>query len=113
MSNLLASVIIRACRCAALLAVLCFQSSPVFARDDDISRAVGSCANHARSIWLSEDGTTLCFDGYIDQDPPADQIEKLKDHGFFVVRIPGGYPQPAMKIADLQLDNEATVIVHD
>ena len=109
MPNPFASVVIRA---AAILAVLCIQSSAVLARDDDISRAVSTCASHANSIWLREDETILCFDSRIAQ-VPTDQIQKLKDHGFFVVRSPGGYPAPAMAIADILLEKDATVIVHD
>src|SRR5262249_49179788 len=67
-----------------------------------------------RRINVSQDGTVLCFDGPIPLDLQIDdQLQKLNDRGFFVIRSPGGYFPPAMKIADALLEKDATVVIRD
>jgi hypothetical protein len=114
-AGVIASVVVSACcQGVAFSILLGLQSNPALARSDEIQRAVDYCANYARSINVSQDGTVLCFDGPIPQDLQIDgQLQKLNDRGFFVIRSPGGYFPPAMKIADTLLEKDVTVVIRD
>src|SRR5690348_10441601 len=113
MPNAIASILLACRRCIALSIILCPQTGLAWTASADIQLAAKYCANDPSPLRLSEDGMILCFDGLIDQHVPIDRIQKMNDHGFFVVRSPGGYSRIAMKIADILLDKHATVIVHD
>ena len=72
------------------------------------------CAKFENSINLSENRMILCFDGQIRSNPEVeDQFQKLKDHGFLVIRSPGGFFPAAMKMADVLFEKDATVVVRD
>src|ERR1700738_648692 len=111
-AGVIASVTRACCQSAAFSIFLVLQSNPALARSDEIQRAVEYCGNYVNSIKLSEDGTVLCFDGPIRQDLQMDdQLQTLNDRGFFVIRSPGGFFPSAMKIADMLLAKDTTVII--
>jgi hypothetical protein len=64
-------------------------------------------------LKLSEDANVLCFDGPFATEMKFDLVNGLKDGGFFVVRSPGGFFQTAVKIGDILLQKNATVIIYD
>jgi hypothetical protein len=103
------------CQCIICWFLLLFsQSNPAVARDEEGQLAVKYCANYENSIKLSENGTILCFDGQIRQDQKIDElIKKLNERGFFVIRSQGGRAAAAIRIADLLLEKDATVVIHD
>jgi hypothetical protein len=108
-----ANVSIRsACRIAISTLVL-VQTSAARAAPAEIQAAVEYCGNAASRLNLSEDGTILCFDGAILKEAPVDVIAKLNDRGFFVVRSPGGFLEVAIKIADILMEKDATVVIRD
>ena len=90
-----------------------FQSGLALAASADIHLAAAYCANESSSAKLNEDGMILCFDGFIGHNVPIDLIGKLNDGGMFVVRSPGGYGMVAMKMADVLMARNATVIIRD
>jgi hypothetical protein len=109
------SLVITARRHYVALSIFLFlQSSPVLAQSDEIRLAANYCANYERSVNLSENGMILCFDGPIRPDAQVDdKLQKLNDHGFFVIRSPGGFAAVALNIADALLEKDATVVIHD
>ena len=115
MPRLIASVIVSGCCPSIALSIfLNFQPNPALARSDEIERAVEYCGDFANSIRLSEDRKILCFDGRIQKELQIDdQLRQLNDRGFFVIRSTGGYPAPAMRIADALLEKDATVVIRD
>jgi hypothetical protein len=88
-----------------------------------IAAAGNTCAAYARAdnaTWrdhpvmrLSEDNTILCYDGPIERGSDVGLLKKLQDHGFFVIRSAGGDFPNALKIADLLLVKNATVVIYD
>jgi hypothetical protein len=75
--------------------------------------AVAYCrGNVTRPIALSDDRTTLCFDGGI-SNQDFSPIERLKENGLFVVRSPGGSVAAAIAVANLLRDKNAIVVVYD
>ena len=79
---------------------------------DAVSAAVAYCAPYRQTIHLSDDRKTLCFDGMIKRDLDMDPFRRLEDDGFFVIRSTGGYFEPAIQLADLLQEKNATVIIH-
>jgi hypothetical protein len=115
MPHVIASVVSSArFKCVALSIILSLQTTPVPARDEQIKRAADYCQKYQDSIKLSEDGTILCFDGPIRPDRHMnEELQRLNNRGFFVIRSPGGLFPMAMEIADVLLEKNATVIIHD
>ncbi len=115
MPNVITSVVISTCcQCVTFSILLFLQSNPALAQSEEIQLAANYCAKYENSIKLSENDMILCFDGLIRADLQMDdQLRKLNDHGFFVIRSPGGFFPAAMKIADILLEKDATVIIHD
>jgi len=103
--------------CARYLAVCMValtQPSSNAGEYDEIRQAVIYCINSHDSIKLSEDRMTLCFDGRISENSEVEgRFQELNDHGFLVIRSPGGFFPAAMKIADILLEKDATVVVRD
>jgi hypothetical protein len=112
---MISSVAVSVCRqCVALSVLLFLQSNPARAQSEEIKLAADYCAQYKDSVKLSESAMVLCFDGPIRPDPQMeDQLQKLNDHGFFVIRSPGGLFSVAVKITDILLEKDATVIIHD
>ncbi len=112
MPNVITYAVASACKGVAFF--LSLQLSPALAHSEEIQDAAKYCANYDNSLKLSENGMILCFDGPIRPDLEMDeQFRKLNDHGFFVIRSPGGFFPAAIKIADILLEKNATVIIHD
>lgn len=103
--------------------IICFgialtSATPAIAQDATVSRASEYCSkNPAYSAdqagHLSEDGMVLCFDGairtYLDLTP----MLRMKKNGVFVVRSHGGSIGPALVMADLLWERNATVVVRN
>jgi hypothetical protein len=85
---------------AILFLVSSFQSR-AHAADDTRQRAVDYCRLYNQVIRLSEDGLTLCYDGFISKKPDMTPFHSLRDNGYFVVRSTGGYLEPAVEISDV------------
>lgn len=64
-------------------------------------------------IALREDKEVACFDGEIRVGLDLSPVEDLRTGGLFVVRIPKGETITTIKLADLLLKKQATVIVND
>jgi hypothetical protein len=98
-------------------------------RDDSAGVAVSYCRNRIQSIQLrevasrqvasgahvqlSEDRTTLCFDGKIDRDQEMAPVRNLEQNGLFVMRSPGGHAGTAMEIANILREKNAVVVLYD
>jgi hypothetical protein len=89
---------------------LCSSARPA---DVDIAALVASCAQVRDAIKLSLDNDVLCFDGGIEKNAPLGEIRKLNSGGTFVARSQGGNVVVAMLIADILLEKNATVVLHD
>jgi len=55
---------------------------------DKFSSAANYCSNYKNSIRLSEDRTTLCFDGRITADRDVAAFSELKQNGFLSSEVP-------------------------
>jgi len=64
-------------------------------------------------MTLSPDNQILCFDGTITEGLDVSLAKDLKEDGLFVVRSPGGYPDPSVALSDIVRDRHATVVVYD
>lgn len=62
---------------------------------------------------LNADGYVLCFRGKIDESYDRETIRGLRPNGVFVVTSTGGLPIPAMEIAEILREKNATVVVRD
>lgn len=109
----IAPVVAALFQCVALSILLLLQSNPATAQSEEAQRAARYCAHYENSVELSDDGAILCFDGPIGAELPMERIEKLHDHGIFVIRSPGGYAPQAMQMAEALLEKGATVVIHD
>jgi len=109
------AIVFSACRgCLAVSLLALVQSSSSAGEYDDIHYAANYCANFHDPIKLSEDRMILCLDSQIFHNLELDDhFKKLNDRGFAVIRSPGGFPAPAMKIADILFERNATVVVRD
>lgn len=78
-------------------------------------RAVEYCRRYAwpGPMNLSPDGKILCFSGEISKNVDISLAKDLKEDGLFVVRSPGGNPDPAIRLSNLVRDRSATVVVYD
>jgi hypothetical protein len=85
-------------------------ASRTFAYEDAVTFCRGRVM---RPIAFNDDGSILCFDGYIYPDRDYSLAEKLKDHGLFVVRTTGGDIEQAISLARVIHDRHATVVVYD
>ena len=74
-----------------------------------VVRAAGS--GEGAKIVLSEDFSTLCFDGAIRPDQDIGIVDRLRQDGFFVVRSSGGHIGVAMRLSDRLREKNARVIV--
>ena len=115
LQNVITSIVIAARRQHVALSIILFlQSNPALALSDEIQLAANYCANYERSVKLSEDGMILCFDGPIYPNAQMEgELQKLNSHGFFVIRSSGGSASVALKIAEILLEKDATVVVYD
>jgi hypothetical protein len=75
--------------------------------------AANFCSSYENTIKLNEDGSILCFDGPIQLGLKMQEIHRLNRHGLFVVRSRGGDFHTATAIADILLEKNATVVIHD
>jgi hypothetical protein len=98
-------------------------------QDNAVSSAVSYCQDRIQSIQLrdptsarssrrthvqlSEDQTTLCFDGKIDVDQEMTPFRNLRLNGRFVIRSPGGYGGAAMEIANILREKDALIVLYD
>lgn len=80
---------------------------------DRVSSAVNYCLSYRNSVKISDDHTTLCFDGEIDADQVSAPFRQLKQNGFFVTRSPGGYDNVAINLSNILREKNATVIIYD
>jgi hypothetical protein len=88
---------------------------------DDISSMVDRCRTATRAAVaregaktvLSEDFSTLSFDGAILADEDIGVVDRLRQDGFFVVRSSGGHVGVAMRLSDKLREKNARVIVYD
>jgi hypothetical protein len=92
---------------------------------DDIASMVDRCRASVRTvvrpagsgegarIVLSEDSSTLCFDGAILADQDIGIVDRLRPDGFFVISSSGGHVGVTMRLSDKLREKNARVIVYD
>ena len=99
---------------ALLVAWFCFDAYAF----DDADRALYTAAvNYCRTRpaqKIFDDVTHIvCFDGQIFVNEDSSYIERLPEHGLFVVRSPGGRSGAAAKIAKVLAAKHADVVIYD
>jgi len=97
---------------AGLLLLTGFRSD-VCASEEARQQALDYCRRSSQSIQLSEDKSVLCFDGFIAQKPDMTPFRDLRHDGYFVVRSPGGFLEPAVDISNMLRVKTAEVVIYD
>ena len=100
---------------ASLIPAVVFSLSclPAHSAEVDVPALVAACDGHRNGAWLSADKNVLCFDGEITLETPLKPFRVLNSGGTLVVRCRGGLTVVAMQIADILLEKNATVVIHD
>jgi hypothetical protein len=80
---------------------------------DEISRAADYCRPFKNATKLSDDAAIICFDGHIRPDLDMGPFRELKQNGYAVIRSEGGNPISAIRISDILMEKNATVVVAD
>ena len=106
MSNPTARVVV----CGIALAVVAL---PAHCQDDAISSAIAYCRAHPNAVTLNDDKSILCFDRQIRLNEDTNPLDDLKPNGMFVIRSPGGYAEPAMRLANILREKNARVVIYD
>ena len=81
--------------------------------DLDVPALVAGCTDLHGGARLSADGNVLCFDGPIMWDTPLAPFYALNRDGTLVVRSQGGLLFLAQQMADVLLEKNARVVIHD
>jgi hypothetical protein len=82
--------------------------NPIQARE-----VVGYCRTHIESVHLSQDRSTLCFNGTIDSILDTRPVRDLAEGGVFVIRSKGGNVEKAVEIANVLRAKNAKILIYD
>ncbi len=75
--------------------------------------AVNFCRTRPAQKFFDEVTHIVCFDGQIVPNEDVSFIQRLPEHGVFVVRSAGGWREPAERIAMILREKHADVLVYD
>jgi hypothetical protein len=99
--------------CLIPVGIFLLSAQPASSGPIDVAALVASCAGHRNGARLLADNNVLCFDGPITHQTSLDPFRQLNRGGTLVVRSPGGLNVLAMHMADILLEKNARVVIHD
>ena len=81
--------------------------------ENDVASAISYCRNYKGLFVIGDDNNIVCFDGRINARQDLGAVYKLKSNGAFVIRSIGGDVTTTIKLSNILMERNASVIIYD